>query len=66
MPSDELLKEVAELIILSHAKDIEYISIREMSYDDLDMQDMSYEEQDDTWNKLYKLIQKAEVTVTFK
>ncbi len=63
--SEELLKEVAEIIILDHANDIEAMPIREMSYDQLDMQDMTYDEQDEVWHKLYALVRSAKVTVEF-
>ncbi len=61
--SEELLKEVAEMIVLDHANDIEAMSIREMSYDELDMQDMTDDEQDEVWHNLYALVRSAKVTV---
>lgn len=62
---EQVLQEVAELIILDHANDIEYLSIREMSYDELDMQDMSDDDRSEVWLKLDKLIRSAKVTVEF-
>lgn len=63
--SEELLKEVAEMIILAHTTDIESISIREMSYDEFNMQDMTEDEQDAIWHRLYALVRSAKVTVEF-
>lgn len=63
---DELLEEIAELIILDHAKDIEYSSVMEMVWDDLHLADLTEEERDERLTKIDKLIQKAKVTVTFK
>jgi hypothetical protein len=62
---EQLLKEVAEMIVVEHTKDIEYLSIVEMSYDELDMQDMSEEDREATWRKLDKLVNSAKVTVEF-
>jgi hypothetical protein len=61
----EILQEVAELIILDHATDIEYSTVREMSYDELDMADLSEVEQENVWHRLDKLIRSAKVTVEF-
>lgn len=63
--SEELLREVAEQIILDHATDIEYSTVREMSYDELDMADRTDEEQDEIWRKLDKIIRSAKITVEF-
>jgi hypothetical protein len=49
-PEDSVLREVAEMIILDHA---------------LDMEDMTDDEQDEVWDKLSKLISLANVTVEF-
>jgi hypothetical protein len=63
--SEEIAKEVAEMIILAHADDIEAMAIREMSYEELDMQDMSEDEQDKIWHSLYALVRSAKVIVEF-
>jgi hypothetical protein len=65
---DSEIKRIAEDIILSHAEDIEYLSITEMTSDKLEAAEWpieTSEEEEAIWHRVDKMISKAVVTVSF-
>ena len=63
-------KQLAEHILLLHTEDIEYQSVAEMVWDSLEEDDgtveMTQEEYDQLCERVYELVQAAEVRVMFK
>ncbi len=66
---DSEIKRIAEDIILSHADDIEYLSITEMTSDmvqDAGWVIESLDEEETIWHRVDDMIGKAKITVTFE
>jgi hypothetical protein len=66
--SDNLVKEIAEYIILEHATDVEFLSVWEITEDRVNNEDfvLSMVEIEDIVKLVDQKIRKAEVTITFK
>jgi hypothetical protein len=67
--SDEMIKEIAQYIIVSHTEDIEYLTVAEMTDDRLDLNpadDEIYDEREKLWRRVDKMMGKATVTVEFE
>lgn len=64
--TDEDLKNIASYIIVSHTKDIEYLSLWEMTEKQLSSSDLTPDELEEIVNKIDNLISKAEVIVEFE
>ena len=65
---DSEIQRIAEDIILSHAEDIEYLSIIEMTSDKLEAAEWpieSSEEEEAIWERVDNMISKAVVTIIF-
>ncbi len=66
---DSEIKRIAEDIILSHADDIEYLSITEMTSDmlaEVGWLSDSTDEEEAIWHRVDDMIGKAKITVTFE
>lgn len=59
MLDDDMCREMAERIVLSHAEDVEYLSVVEMTTE------LAPEAEDADFRAIDSLIRKAKVTVTW-
>lgn len=65
--SDAEIKSVASYIIERHADDIEYLSVTEMTEDQIEnLRDMDIDEQEKVWHRVDDMIGRSHITITFE
>jgi hypothetical protein len=65
-PSQEELRRIAAEIMLDHARDVEFLSISEMSEDEESLKNLSEQDRDQALREIDDLIAKANIDISWE